>query len=142
MALCLALSGQITIAMLDRLQHALDVDHAPNPIAGNVRAAHHHEHEQGDRTPHAHDHHHEDASGITDPYGHHHHDQDDYDTPLSHQHASSGVLAPWLTSAAFVITRSNATQTVYRHAPLPPAEVAERRRDRPPKAFLEELVRD
>ena len=136
MALCVALSGQITIAMLDRIQHVLDIAHAPNPIAGGVRLHHH-----GDahETAHADHHAHHDQDGVAHSHGQHD-DDDGENTPLSHQHASNGMLAPWLTSAGFVIVGSSVVQSAYQQAPLPPPDVAEPRRDRPPKPGLEIVV--
>lgn len=41
-ALCVALSVQMTIVVLDQLKHALQVDHAPNALAGAVFDHAHH----------------------------------------------------------------------------------------------------
>ena len=66
-ALCLALSVQMTIVVLDQLKHALQIDHAPNDLAGPVfDHAHHlkvdvqyvsdHSHSHDDAVPaHTHD---------------------------------------------------------------------------------------
>jgi hypothetical protein len=122
MALCLALSAQVTVALLDRVQHVLDIDHAPNAVAGEVVASQHHE-----DIHHAVPHHHDDGGAPQ---------HDDHGAP-GHHHSGDGVLAPWLAVASLDVTPQRAALTVAPHRLTPRPDAAERRRERPPKPALE-----
>ena len=124
MALCLALSAQMTIAVRDRVQHVLDVAHAPSALAGHVDVHDHHDHHDH-AAPHAH--------------GQEQQDDDADDNFVSHQHRCGGILVPWLASPSVVIVGSCVQDAAYRHAALAPPDIAERRRDRPPKPVLESV---
>ena len=129
-ALCLALSTQMSIAMLDRLQHVLGVDHAPTMLAGGIGHDHDHDISHGhgqDRHGGAHEHDHEGAVH-------------DYDQPVSHHHQGDGMLTPWLAATGFVFSGPRVAQTAYPTDNAGRPDVAERRRDRPPKLVLERVA--
>jgi hypothetical protein len=127
MALCLALSAQITLALLDRLQHAFDIDHAPSALAGVVTAdiSHHHSdaHHHAGSAPHHHDH---DADAGDEHHG-----------AAPHQHHSDGVLAPWLAQVAFVVRRPHILFAIVPHRLAAHPDAAARPRERPPKLVVE-----
>ena len=129
-ALCLALSAQMSVAMLDRLQHLFDIEHAPTMLAGEIDHDddHHlsggHRHEHGSAA-----HEHENERAV---HG--------YDQPVSHQHQGDGMLAPWLASTAFVFAGLRVAQTAYPTDRSGRPDVADRRRERPPKPVLERVA--
>jgi hypothetical protein len=130
-ALCMALSAQVTIVMMDQLLHAFNIDHAPNALAGYIVF-----HDRG-VPPHSH--------GIGDDggpaHGHHLHGDipDDHDS-LAHHHYGSGILAPWLVSPTFVFVSSPLPSAEYDYAETTHPDALPWRRDRPPKVNLERIV--
>ena len=100
-ALCMALSVQMTIVVLDRLKHVFQVAHAPNGLAGPVFDHGHHLRVDVQQLPvHAHD--------LASPHGHeiafvphvaHGHDDDmvlahSHETPdMAHAHEGHAGLA-------------------------------------------------
>ena len=174
MALCVALSVQMTIVVLDRLQHVFQVAHAPNGLAGPVFDHGHHlkvdvahvpghphdeaplvheiafspddvqPHDHGasphshdhDVAPHAHDH-------DTAPHGSHTHDgrpQGHDHGPITHHHHGSGMLSPWLVSAALQIAIVPAKVSVDELRVSGHPDAPAWRRERPPKLNLERIV--
>jgi hypothetical protein len=130
-ALCVALSTQMTIVVLDHLQHAFNVDHAPNALAGSIvfhdRGVPPHTHLLGDDGGPAH--------------GHHSHGEipDDHDS-LAHHHYGPGMLAPWLVSPMFVYAVSPLPDADYDYNETTHPDAPAWRRDRPPKLNLERMV--
>jgi hypothetical protein len=125
-ALCLILVVQTGATLVDRLQHALHVDHAPSAVAGEYTldaAAGEHAHETDEALPQ----HQDDQS------------HEDHGTSLPHQHASDGMLAPWLLASAPEIVSQ--PEPPAQHSPYSVKlhdDAAIWRRDRPPKALLED----
>jgi len=86
--LCMALSAQMTIAVLDRLQHTFQIDHAPNGLAGPVfDHGHHVKQDILHLAGLAHEH---DDDGAPAQSGHVH----DGQPPASHGHLHSHDAAP------------------------------------------------
>lgn len=157
--LCVALSVQMTIVVLDQLQHALQIDHAPNALAGPVfDHAHHlktevqyapshlhdvHDHEavpahahDHDVAPHAHDH-------DTAPSGFHTHDwlpQGHDHGSTTHHHHGTGMLAPWLVSVPLEIAGDPIRIPLLDYGITGHADAPAWRRDRPPKLDLERIA--
>jgi len=132
-ALCMALSTQMTIVLMDQLQHAFNVEHAPNALAGAVVF---HDH---DVLPHSHPHGHDGGPA----HGHHSHPHDtvpdDHDS-LAHHHHGSGVLAPWLVSPTLVFTFALHPSPEYDYVETTHPDAPVWRRDRPPKLDLERIA--
>jgi hypothetical protein len=131
--LCVALLAQMTIVVLDQLQHALNIAHAPNALAGYVifhaRDVAPHSHPLGDDGGPAHGHYTHD--GLPDGHDH---------DPLTHHHYGTGMLTPWLVStppqiAVVPVEVAVVAFGVTRHPDAPAW-----RRDRPPKPDLESIV--
>jgi hypothetical protein len=164
-ALCLALSAQMTIVVLDRLQHVFQVAHAPNGLAGPVfDHGHHlkvdvahvpgHPHDEeplvheiafspDDAQPHDHDAAPHSHDRDVAPHGFHTHDgllQGHDHGPITHHHHGSGMLSPWLVSASLQISIVPAKVSVdeFRVSGHPDAPAW--RRERPPKLNLERIV--
>jgi len=119
-ALCIALTVQTSIVVLDRLQHVWGIEHAPNVLAGPID----HEHD----ADHRHSHHHaaaNDHEGLQD--------QQDDANPLSHRHQGCGILTAWLCPPLFSVVAVSGAQMANPAAPPAHPDVAERRRERPPK---------
>jgi hypothetical protein len=131
--LCMALSAQMTIVVLDQLQHTLRVDHAPNALAGYVVF-----HDR-DVAPHSHPH--GDDGGPA--HGHHAHDGlpdgDDHDA-LAHHHYGTGMMSPWLVSAPLLLALSPPPTAEYDYVVTGHPDAPAWRRDRPPKLNLERIV--
>lgn len=162
-ALCLALSAQMTIVVLDQIQHVFQVDHAPNALAGpvfdhghhlkvDVQHAPGHSHAHNDAAP-AHGHHsHEvqQSSGHAHahddgapPRGFHTHDwlpQGHDHGPITHHHHGSGVLTPWLVSAPLQLAVLPPRAPVFDYGAAGHPDAPAWRRDRPPKLNLERVV--
>ena len=128
-ALCVALSTQMTIVLMDQLKHVFNVAHAPNALAGYVVF-----HDR-DVPPHSHPH--GDDGGPA--HGHHTHPHDgvpnDHDS-LAHHHYGNGMLAPWLVSATFVFAVSPTPNPEHDYIVTPHSDAPVWRRDRPPKPRL------
>ena len=109
-ALCLALSVQMTIVVLDRMKHVFQIDHAPTALAGPVFDHGHHLKVEVRHVPHhSHDpapaHGHEIAFGAAGAHGHDHsaapghaHDAPDmghaHETPdVQHTHGGEAGFA-------------------------------------------------
>ena len=166
--LCIALSVQMTIVVLDRLQHVFQVEHAPNALAGPVYDHGHHlkndvpqlvvevSFDDGDHR-HAEAHAHGEAHAHTHGEAHTHAHADDtpqgggYHThewlpqghehgPITHHHHGSGMLTPWLVSAPVQIAGLPARIPVLDHAVTGHPDAPAWRRDRPPKLNLERIV--
>ena len=129
--LCVALSIQMTIVVLDQLQHTFNIAHAPNALAGYVvfhdRGVPPHTHSLGD-----------DGGPV---HGHHAHGDvaHDHDS-LAHHHYGTGMLAPWLVSPTFVFAASPLPAPEYDYIPTTHADAPAWRRDRPPKLNLERIA--
>jgi hypothetical protein len=160
-ALCMALSVQMTIVVLDRLQHTFQIAHEPNALAGPVfDHAHHlpddvrrlpianHTHERGDHghhhdadpSHHAHAHGHDHESP---PSGFHTHDwlpQGHDHGPITHHHHGSGMLTPWLVSATVQIVAVPVRIAVSEYWITGHPDAPAWRRDRPPKLNLDRVV--
>jgi hypothetical protein len=132
-ALCMGLSAQMTIVVLDNLKHVFEIDHAPNGLAGYVvfhdREVPPHSHPHGDDGGPAHGHHSHD--GV--PSGHDH-------EPLTHHHYGSGMLTPWLVSAPPQLAALSVRIVVADHGVTRHPDAPAWRRDRPPKLHLERIV--
>jgi hypothetical protein len=162
--LCVALSVQMTIVVLDRMKHVFQIDHAPTALAGPVfDHGHHlkvdiaHVPEQG----------HEDDHHLAVVHGDHDHDYDiqqvayhthddgqpspTYHTheglpqghdhgPITHHHHGNGMLTPWLVSALLQITIVPEKITVEEFRVTGHPDAPAWRRDRPPKLNLERIV--
>jgi hypothetical protein len=133
-ALCMALSTQVTIVLMDQLKHAFNVEHAPNALAGAVVF---HDH---DVAPHSHPH--GDDGGPA--HGHHSHSHDsvpdnDHDS-LAHHHYGNGILAPWLVSPTFVFASAPLPAADYEFVVTKHPDAPIWRRDRPPKLDLERIA--
>jgi hypothetical protein len=124
-ALCLALLAQMSVALLDRLQHALDVDHAATVLAGRITHEHDYDHDHGFNYGHGHEH------GEALPA---------HESPVGHHHQGDGMLAPWLASAIYVFAGACVAQAAYPAPQSARPDVAERRRERPPKTRLEHVA--
>jgi hypothetical protein len=163
MGLCMALSAQMTIAVLDRVQHTFQIEHAPNGLAGpvfdhghhlkhdvqhlpgpvhahdnNAAPAHgHHAHDVQQAFSHAHEHDGDQAQGFHThdwlPQGHDH-------GPITHHHHGSGVLTPWLVSAPLQLAVLPVTNAVFYYGVTGHPDAPAWRRDRPPKLNLERVV--
>ena len=134
-ALCLMLAVQTAVSMLDRLQHVLDVDHAPTLVAGQFTLDHRHEHDHG------HDHGTASSHGHDGDRGHHDDAADQHsDTALPHQHSGDGTLAPWLVGKAPEISAATAAAVHSAYSVKLHADAAIWQRERPPKAALEDLA--
>ena len=137
MALCLTLCAQVTMAMQDRLKHALLVEHAPSAIAGIFDHGHddHHAHE----SPARHDH----DDGL--PAGE---NPDEFSVDefpgdsksLAHHHHGGGAFAPWLVSAPIFIPAHDAAAVIVSPRLTAHSDAATWRRERPPKFRLETLA--
>lgn len=129
--LCLGLFAQMTVVLLDQLQHAFNIDHAPNAVAGDVvfhdRGVPPHSHALGDDGGPAH--------------GHHSHGNvaDDHDS-MAHHHNGSGMLTPWLASAILVFAFSPLASPEYEFVVTTHPDAPVWRRDRPPKLNLEGIA--
>ena len=168
--LCVALSAQMTIVVLDRMKHVFQIEHAPTPLAGPVfDHGHHlkvevrhasdqsqavHDHDGGPPHTHsdqyidvAHDH---DAVPVdvahdhdATPSGFHTHDglpQGHDHGPITHHHHGIGMLTPWLVSVSLQIVALPAKPTVFEFGVTGHPDAPAWRRDRPPKLDLERIV--
>jgi hypothetical protein len=163
--LCVALSAQMTIAVLDRLQHTFQIDHAPNGLAGPVFDHGHHVKQdiqhlvilaQVQDVPHrsghghAHDHdaapadgHHAQHGDGDRGQGFHTHEglpQGHDHGPITHHHHGSGVLTPWLVSTPLQLAVLPVTIAVFDYDVTGHPDAPAWRRDRPPKLNLERIV--
>lgn len=114
-ALSVVLSNQSYVTLMDRTQHALHQEHAPNPLAGAVQ-----------HCEHAHDHH-----------GHHRHcDSEDQaaDDALAHRHLDSSVV--YIVSAAPEIGAPRQASFVSVTVPQELDRLYPYRLERPPKIFV------
>lgn len=114
-ALSVVLSNQGYIALMDRAQHAIHQEHAPNPLAGAI-----------ENCEHGHDHH-----------GHHHHCDGDgtvNDDALAHRHLDSSVV--YIVSAAPEIGVHRQASFVSVTVPEELDRLYAYRLERPPKVFL------
>lgn len=113
--LSFVLSNQGYIALMDRAQHALHQEHAPNPLAGAVKHCEH----------------------THDEHGKHRHcDSGDHaiDSPVTHQHFDSSIV--YIVSAAPDIAVSRQTSFVSVTVPQELDRLYAYRLDRPPKTFV------
>ncbi len=138
-ALCLALCAQLSIAMLERLQHAFGIQHAPNILAGEFDLGHKNHHADEWSAPHHHD------DGLSDhdqSLGHHHQDESfpDDGQPVAHHHHGGGVFVPWIVSASIDVTMKSVPAVVHGHSIGAHPDAATWRRERPPKSQLESLA--
>ena len=147
-ALCLALSAQMTVALADRLEHALGIPHAPNAVAGAVAqvADHHHDHADHE-VPHSHHHDGDAADGDGDHalVAPHHHDHDKShhhsgDGALPHEHQTQGMLLPWIIAAPIELAPRESVTAEYRYSVAGHPDAPVWRRDRPPKPDLEGIA--
>ena len=161
-ALCMALSAQMTIVVLDRAKHTFQIDHAPNGLAGAVFDHGHHLDVDVQHSPdeghdddhhvavvHGHDDH--DVQRVAD-HGHAHGDdaapahthdglpQGHDHGPITHHHHGSGALTPWLVSAPPQIAIPPAWIAVLDYGVTGHPDAPAWRRDRPPKLHLERIV--
>jgi hypothetical protein len=163
-ALCLALSTQMTMVVLDQLKHVFQVEHAPNGLAGPVfdhghhlridvqhapARTHAHRHDGG----HGHSHHAADVEHSS-RHAHAHHDgsqaqgfhthdwlPEGHDHgPITHHHHGSGMLTPWLVSMPLQIAALPLKIPVLDHGIAGHPDAPAWRRDRPPKLSLERVV--
>lgn len=136
-ALCLALCAQLSIAMLDRLQHVFGIQHAPSVLAGEFDLGHKNHHAHESSAPH----HHDDGFPDEQPFSHH---QDegfpDDNQPLAHHHHGGGVFAPWIVSASVDVAWKSVPAVAYNHGIRAHPDAATWRRERPPKSPLESLA--
>jgi hypothetical protein len=109
------LSNQGYIALMDRAQHVLHQEHAPNPLAGRIEIC-----------AHAHD-----ESNM-----HHHCDAEDHaiDSSVTHQHLDSSIV--YIVSAAPDIAASRQTSFVSVAVPQELDRMYAYRLERPPKTFI------
>jgi hypothetical protein len=155
-ALCLALSAQMTVALADRLEHAFGIPHAPNAVAGAVvpAAGHHHTHDHADHAaPYSH-HHDGDATHDDGDHGvpaSHHHDEDvahDHGAThqhgdhngMPHEHQTQGMLLPWIVSGSIEIVPHAPVTAEYRYSVTGHPDAPVWQRERPPKADLERIA--
>jgi hypothetical protein len=160
-ALCIALSVQITMVVLDRMKHTFQIAHAPSALAGDVFEHGHHltievPHEPRGAHPHAHNadgghghgtgdaaHRHADDHGRAATAGFHTHDwlPEGHDHgPIGHHHHGTGMLTPWLVSAPVDIAAIPLQVPVIDYGLTGHADAPEWRRDRPPKSTLERFA--
>jgi hypothetical protein len=162
-ALCMALSTQMTMVVLDRLKHVFQIDHAPTGLAGPVfdhghhlkhdvqhspDRPHTHPHHGAEHHHHAHDlqhssgeaHAHNDAAPHPGfhthewlPEGHDH-------GPITHHHHGSGMLTPWLVSTPLQIAALPLRIPVLDYGIEGHPDAPAWRRDRPPKLNLGRIV--
>jgi len=114
-ALSVVLSNQGYIALMDRAQHAIHQEHAPNPLAGAVQ-----------HCDHGHDHH-----------GHHHHCDSEgqaSDDAITHRHLDSSVV--YIVAAAPEISVSRWASYVSVTVPQELDRLYAYRLERPPKIFV------
>jgi hypothetical protein len=154
-ALCVALSAQMTMALMERLQHAFQIDHAPSGLAGVVFDHGHHlkvDVQHSSDQSHDGDHHMatihgDDAVHAAELTGGGLLDGDEtsrvlkFDhSPITHHHHGSGMLTPWLVSAPAVIAVMPVKSTVLEFGTHGHPDAPAWRRDRPPKLHLERFV--
>ena len=159
--LCLALSVQMTMVVLDRLQHVFQVDHAPNGLAGPVFDHGHHlkievqtvaDHAHADAAEARHNHHHTDGHSHdvlqahdheAAPQGFHTHEglPEGHDHgPITHHHHGTGMLTPWLVSTPIQLAPVPIRILILDHGVTGHPDAPAWRRDRPPKPNLERAV--
>ena len=155
MAVCVALSAQMTMALMERLQHGFQIDHQPSGLAGVVFDHGHHlkvDVQHSSDQSHDGDHHMatihgDDAVHVAELTGGGLLDGDDTNrvlkfdhSPITHHHHGSGMLTPWLVSASVQIALVPAKVAVdeFRVSGHPDAPAW--RRERPPKVNLEGIV--
>ena len=113
-ALSFVLSNQGYIALMDRTQHALHQEHAPNPLAGAVKHCEH----------------------THDEHGKHHHcDSEDQaiDSAVAHKHLDSSIV--YIVSVAPDISASRQSSFVSVTVPQELDRMYADRLERPPKIF-------
>ena len=140
-ALCLALSAQMTVALADRLEHAFGIPHAPNAVAGAVVPVADHHHDDADHeVPHSHHHGdaaHDDGDHVV-PASHHHdgdasHHHHGGDGALPHEHQTQGMLLPWIVATPIELVPHDPVTADYRYSVSGHPDAPVWRRDRPPK---------
>ncbi len=114
-ALSFVLSNQGYIALMDRAQHALHQEHAPNPLAGMI-----------ENCEHAHD-----GNNM-----HHHCGSEDHaiDSAVTHQHLDSSIV--YIVSVAPFIAAFRQTSFVPVTLPQELDRIYAYRLERPPKTFV------
>ena len=112
--LSIVLSNQGYIALMDRAQHAIHQEHAPNPLAGKV-----------ERCEHVHSEH-----NI-----HHHCDSEDHaiDSTVTHKHLDSSIV--YIVTAVPEIAVSRQASYVSVTVPQELDRLYAYRLERPPKIF-------
>ena len=135
MALCMALSVQMTMVVLERLQHVFQVEHAPNGLAGPVFDHGHHLKVDVEHVP---GHPHEDLAPA-DEIAFSPEVMPDHG-PITHHHHGSGMLTPWLVSASLQIVVVPAKASVLEFGVSGHPDAPAWRCDRPPKLNLERIV--
>jgi hypothetical protein len=114
-ALSFVLSSQGYIALMDRTQHALHQEHAPNPLAGAVKHCEH----------------------THDGHGKHHHcDSEDHavDSTATHQHLDSSIV--YIVTAAPIVSAPRQSSFVPVAVPQELDRIYAYRLERPPKTFV------
>lgn len=114
-ALSFVLSNQGYIALMDRAQHALHQEHAPNPLAGAVKHCEHSHDEHGK---------------------HRHCDSEDHaiDSAVTHQHLDSSIV--YIVTAVPVIAAPRQTSFLSVTVPQELDRMFAYRLERPPKTFV------
>jgi hypothetical protein len=112
-ALSVVLSNQSYIRLMDRVQHALHQEHAPNPLAGMVEYCEH---------------------GHGGHHGHHHCDTEDHatDSKVTHLHLDSSIV--YIISAAPIISAPRQSSFVPVAVPQELDRIYAYRLERPPKS--------
>ncbi len=98
-ALCMGLSAQMTIVVLDRAKHTFQIDHAPNGLAGAVFDHGHHLDVDVQHSP---DRGHEDDHHVAVVHGH---DDHDVQRVADHAHPHGDDAAPPLATTRMATTR-------------------------------------
>ena len=118
-ALCVAVSfvlaNQSYVALMDRIEHVLDHEHVPNPLAGEVY-----------HCGHDHGHHHD-----LDDHSLCWHDDYDADDPLAHEHLNTTIV--YLLAVGPAVVRPSRKSAVYVPVPVDPGRMYPDRLERPPK---------
>lgn len=117
-ALSFVLSNQGYIRLMDRAQHALHQEHAPNPLAGTV-----------ERCEHGHGGHHGN-------HVHHHCDAVDHaiDSKMTHQHLDSSIV--YIVTSVQLVAAPRQSSLVPVAVPQELDRIYAYRLERPPKTFV------
>jgi hypothetical protein len=122
-ALSFVLSNQSYIRLMDRAQHALHQEHAPNPLAGMVKSCGHSHAENGHSGRHTHHGHHQ-----CEPGNH------AIDSKVTHLHLDSSIV--YIVSAAPVVAAPRQSSHVPVAVPQELDRIYAYRLERPPKPLV------